>query len=152
MTPWEIAKPGSESAHQKALFAWSNMAQRHGFEFAWDEECYRGNFLNKPQTPVPELKWLFTIPNGGARDPITAGRMKAEGVKKGVADIFLPLVKYDSGGMIYAGLWIEMKKEKGRLSSEQIEFANFVGYQGYRFETCFSWIEAAQAIETYLSQ
>ena len=36
----------------------------------------------------PELKWMFAIPNGGIRDRITAARMKQEGVKSGVWDIF----------------------------------------------------------------
>ena len=38
----------------------------------------------------PELALLFAIPNGGARDPITGAMLKAEGVKRGVPDLFLP--------------------------------------------------------------
>ncbi len=158
MTPWEIAKPGTESAHQKALFAWAAMAERHGFKAAWDEECYRGNFGHKFLTSsAPELKWLFAIPNGGARNAITAGRMKAEGVKKGVADIFLPVTRrkesliHENDVKLYGGLWVEMKKEKEKLSLEQENFKSFCHFQGYKFEVCYSWIEAAKAIETYLS-
>ena len=33
---------------------------------------------------------IFAIPNGGARSPATAGRLKAEGVSSGVPDLFVP--------------------------------------------------------------
>ncbi len=160
MTPWEIAKPGTESAHQKALFAWAAMAERRGFKFAWQETTYTQTFRSDepiPGFPVPELKWLFAIPNGGARNAITAGRMKAEGVKKGVADIFLPVLKVrtelisPNDFQYHSGLWIEMKVGKNKLSPEQDGFCDFVLRQGYRFALAYSWIYAAKFIETYLS-
>jgi hypothetical protein len=53
---------------------------------------------------------IFAIPNGGARSPATAGRLKAEGVSSGVPDLFIPAW----------GLWVEMKRTKGgSLSAEQ---------------------------------
>lgn len=53
---------------------------------------------------------IFAIPNGGARSPATAGRLKAEGVSSGVPDLFIPAW----------GLWVEMKRSKGgSLSAEQ---------------------------------
>ena len=65
---------------------------------------------------------IFHIPNGGARSLIEAGRLKAEGVSKGIPDLFVPSLK----------LWIEMKKEVGgRVSPEQkdwIEYLETVGY------------------------
>ena len=65
---------------------------------------------------------IFAIPNGGARSPATAGRLKAEGVSSGVPDLFVPAW----------GLWIEMKRAKGgSLSPEQkdwIEYLEGVGY------------------------
>ena len=41
----------------------------------------------------PELALLFAVPNGGRRDKVTAGRLKAEGVKAGVLDIWLPVAR-----------------------------------------------------------
>ena len=41
------------------------------------------------ETPV--LRLMFAIPNGGARDAITGAILKAEGVKPGVPDVFLPV-------------------------------------------------------------
>ena len=58
---------------------------------------------------------LFAIPNGGARHIKTARELKAEGVRKGVPDLFLA---YPHNG--YSGLFIEMKKRYGgRVSPEQ---------------------------------
>lgn len=63
----------------------------------------------------PELQLLFHIPNGGERRKSEAARMKAEGVKPGVPDLFLPVAR---GG--YHGLFIEMKRREGwRISKEQ---------------------------------
>lgn len=53
---------------------------------------------------------IFAIPTGGARSPATASRLKAEGVVKGVPDLFIPAWE----------TWIEMKRTKGgSLSPEQ---------------------------------
>lgn len=52
----------------------------------------------------PELAWLFSIPNGGQRGKAQAGKLKAEGVKRGVADLCLPVSR-----MGYNALYIEMK-------------------------------------------
>ena len=35
---------------------------------------------------------IFAIPNGGARSPATAGRLKAEGVSSGVPDLLATMV------------------------------------------------------------
>lgn len=46
---------------------------------------------------------IFAIPNGGARSPSVAGRLKAEGVSKGVPDLYIPAWR----------TWVEMKRQKG---------------------------------------
>ena len=50
----------------------------------------------------PELKMLYAIPNGGARNAITGALLKAEGVKPGVPDLCLPVARGK-----YHGLYIE---------------------------------------------
>jgi hypothetical protein len=53
---------------------------------------------------------IFAIPNGGARSPSVAARLKAEGVSKGVPDLYIPAWR----------TWVEMKRTKGgTLSPEQ---------------------------------
>jgi hypothetical protein len=71
--------------------------------------------------------------------------MKAEGVKRGVPDLYLPVA---SDG--HHGLYIEMKTCKGRLSSEQQQWGKALQAQGYRFRMCRSWQEAARTIADYL--
>lgn len=128
LTPEQIAKSGSEDAHQSALFAWAALAG------------------------IPELRWMHAIPNGGARNAITAARMKATGVKSGVWDILLPV---RSGR--YAGFYIELKKpgrereKNGGLSDEQIEFGEWVKSQGYACSVHYSWDTAAEDIRGYLA-
>lgn len=123
MTPEQFAKSGTEHGHQVALFAWAA--------------------LNVGK--YPELQWLHAIPNGGLRDKITAGKLKAEGVRKGVSDVSLPVRR-----KVFSGLYIEMKKPGGKASKEQIEFGEFVQNQGFLFYVCDNWQYAANIIESYL--
>jgi len=60
-----------EHNEQVAVFAWAR----------WAEAQY------------PELALLFAVPNGGARNKVTAARLKAEGVKRGVLDIWFPVAR-----------------------------------------------------------
>lgn len=62
----------------------------------------------------PELDFMFAIPNGGLRHVTVAQKLKAEGVRPGVPDTFLPVAR---GG--YHGLWIEFKFEKNKLTELQ---------------------------------
>lgn len=93
----------------------------------------------------PELGLAFAIPNGGQRNIITATRLKAEGVKAGVPDIFLPVPQ---GG--FNGLFIEMKAVKGRPSSAQVEYLTALDMQGYDTAICYGFEEAKDVIEKYL--
>lgn len=95
----------------------------------------------------PELALMHAIPNGGKRDLRTAARLKAEGVKAGVPDICLPL---PAGG--FHGLYIELKTNKGRLSSEQEEWIAGLTAAGYRCAVCRGHQEAIRAIEGYLGR
>jgi hypothetical protein len=93
----------------------------------------------------PALAMLFACPNGGARNIITAARLKAEGVKKGVPDIFLPL---PCGR--WHGLVIEMKAKGGRISPEQRWWITHLSDAGYQVEVCWNAEEAIDTISNYL--
>jgi len=75
----------SEHDLQKAIFKWARI--------------YEAKY--------PDLRWMYAVPNGGHRNKATAARLKAEGVKRGVADIHLPIQR---GG--FCGLWAECKVGK----------------------------------------
>lgn len=93
---------------------------------------------------IPEFL-LFAIPNGGYRNVITAAILKREGLRKGTSDLFLAVKRGSLGGM-----WIEMKRPKGVLSPDQIEFCEEVVRQGYFSTVCHTWSGAATAIDAYL--
>jgi hypothetical protein len=89
---------------------------------------------------------LFAIPNGGHRSKATAGILKSEGVRRGVADLFLAIPI-----MGMAGLFIEMKFKKGKQSAEQMEFQKQVQGVGYKYVICTSENDFQETITTYLS-
>ena len=69
----------------------------------------------------PEHK-VFAIPNGGKRNKIAAMKLKQEGVRSGVPDLFIPSLK----------LFIEMKKPKGgRVSPAQKDWLSYLNGCGY---------------------
>lgn len=59
---------------------------------------------------------IFAIPNGEKRSISVAKRLKAEGVTKGIPDLYVP----------EWNLWIEMKRRKGGVLSK--EQRNVIGY------------------------
>jgi len=97
----------------------------------------------------PRLRWLHSIPNGGNRNIREAARLKKQGVKPGVADIFLP-IPMDP----YHGLYIEMKRQKkdGRsvITEDQVDFLMAAKKQGYRCEVCYGAESAIRAIVLYV--
>jgi hypothetical protein len=134
LTPEKIAASGSEHAMQVALF----MA------------------ISQPeiQAKYPELMLAFAIPNGGKRDARTAAMLKAEGVKAGVWDIFLPVTSGPKSELpnygVYRGLWVEMKAGKNKTTPEQRDF--YYALQPYQFDwfVAYTWREAFDKMIAYL--
>lgn len=62
----------------------------------------------------PDVYW-FSIPNGGLRNIRVAQKMKAEGLKPGVADLCFMLPNGRAA-------WLELKTKIGRLSDHQMGF------------------------------
>lgn len=118
------ARRDLEHQHQRKLFEWAKRSL--------------GQY--------PGLDLLFAIPNGGYRGKREGARLKEEGVRAGVPDIFLPV---PLGG--YAGLWIEMKTSKGRLSPEQRVYLSRLDGEGYKVEVARGYPSAVKAIDSYYS-
>lgn len=91
------------------------------------------------------LKMLFSIPNGGDRDVRVGAKLKAEGVRRGVPDLCLPV---PCG--VYHGLWIELKTATGRVTDYQRWWHDQLAGYGYMVEVCRSCADAIRAIEEYL--
>ncbi len=93
----------------------------------------------------PELALMFAIPNGGLRNKATAGKLRAEGCKRGVPDLCLAVPR---GG--FHALYIELKAEGGKTTDAQEWWLDALSRQGYRTAVCFGWEAAKDLIEEYL--
>ena len=112
-----------ESEHQQAFFTYLRAIEKH----------------------YPMVRWCHSIPNGGSRNKIEAARLKREGVKAGVLDVFLP---YPSKG--FHGLYIEFKYGKNKLTDNQKEFQEYANRVGYKTVVAYTWGEAKEAVKWYL--
>lgn len=124
LTPERLAEVQSEHGQQVALFCWAALPATRF--------VYTG------------IDSMFAIPNGGERNAKVAANLKAEGVRAGVADIFLPVPLDGSHG-----LWIEMKWGKNKPTDEQEEFLRAMHERGYVTALCYSFEEAKQVIIDY---
>lgn len=115
-------------------------AKEQKFLFQWAE--------NMAVLKWPELRLMYHVPNGGSRNSIEAVNLKAQGVKPGVPDVFLPVARKG-----FHGLYIEMKRRRGGiLSKYQKEYIEALKEQGYRVEVCKGFHAAADVIEDYMSK
>ena len=100
---------------------------------------------------VKELKWMHSSLNGAflngdkKQRAIQMNKLKAQGAKKGVLDIFLPKAKG-----VYHGMYIEMKFGRNTMTDEQKEFATDLAVDGYCMFTCYNSEEAINATKLYL--
>jgi len=93
----------------------------------------------------PAKDLAFAIPNGGKRHVSYNVKLKAEGLKAGVPDLF---ISFPSQG--YHGLYIEMKSLVGRARPEQLEWLAALQENGYRAELCKGAEAAKVVIRDYL--
>ena len=114
-------KPSTPLEHQiqKAFFQW------------W--EAKYGNLL------------CWATPNGGYRNIVTATKLKAEGVRAGVPDVFLAIPVGD-----YHGLFMEFKRAKGKLQPNQELYLALLSQVGYKTAVVRSVEEAIDTVEAYL--
>ena len=95
----------------------------------------------------PKLsRLLFAVPNGGKRDHITAGKLKAEGAVAGVADLLLLVPS-----ATYHGLAIEMKTIEGAQREAQKLWQQAVEAQGYKYVVCRSLDSFMEIVKSYLN-
>jgi hypothetical protein len=149
MTPDQLAKT-TEHSQQVAFFAWCAVAERRGWRIADDPRAYTAEARSIPlaDLPMPELRWIHAIHNQGHGDAIRGGKAKAEGVKAGIADIFLP---YPFWG--FHGLYIEMKRDTGSyadIKPEQTDFKHYCEDMGYSWRCALGWQQARLYLLQYL--
>lgn len=117
-----------EDAEQEALFGWIRIKEQAN----------------------PLYSSIFAVPNGGLRMMREAVRLKKQGVKAGVSDIF---VAVPAGP--YHGMFLEMKRRKVKfqtppvVSKEQKQWLEQQRALGYDCHIAFGWEEAKKLIEGY---
>lgn len=99
----------------------------------------------------PELDLLFAIPNLGSRSAVEGKKKKAEGRKKGVPDLCLPVARSP-----WHALYIELKAvypdgTKNSTSPEQKEWIRKLAAAGNYVAVAWGWEQAKEYIEAYLS-
>jgi len=130
-----------------------------------DEQAAVIEWARYHENQYPDLALLHAIPNGAwfAGKWGTAKKMLAEGLKKGVPDLCLPVVRaYPPASkeiirflpelpiLIHHGLYIEMKTAKGRVRPEQQWWLDRLTEQGYKAVVCRGADEAIAVIKEYL--
>ena len=146
--PRDLCKNNTEHGHQAALFCWIAAINNVGIS--------------------KDVIKMYAIPNGGKRDAATAAMLKAEGVRRGIPDLFLPVpivVTYRNRTMLHglfndsrltndvlSGLYIEMKKPKeGKTSEEQKQRIAELKNDGYACVVSRNWVAAKDIIICYLN-
>ena len=118
-----------ESDEQIELFKWKDRMVKKGFKELWG--------LNASMNGV-------RLPMGLAK------KVKTLGLSPGFPDINLPVGR-ELNGEIYLGLYIELKRIKGGVISEdQKIWADYLIQHGYSHSFCLGWKHAATIICTYL--
>lgn len=133
MNPEDLAKSGTEVGHQAALFCWAALPDIRRL--------------------YPAVEWLYGGAEGGYRDKITGGRLKAQGIKSGVPDLRLP-----SASRGYHGLYIELKKDYKAydvwvrdVDNHQHKWIAYLNSAGYYACCCVGWEQARNCIIWYLN-
>jgi len=124
----------TESALQRKLVLW---AKKEAAKAHRDGDARR----------AAELGAFHSIPNGGARHVATAWKMKLEGARPGVPDLFLPAPRAP-----WHGLYLELKRPHGgRLGDAQLALHATLFRLGYPVFVADDLDDAVERIEAYLA-
>lgn len=88
----------------------------------------------------------FHIPNGGSRNKAEAKRLKRQGVRAGVPDLFFPVSKRGCHG-----LFIELKVGRNKATEKQLEWIDLLNVQGYKAIVCVGYEQAKETIDWYFA-
>lgn len=147
ISPQKLAADGTESGHQKAFMQWIAL---------YGSKRY------------PDMLMTYAIPNGSklfgsgtARGQSEGAKMKAEGLRAGIPDVFTAVACYKPGGPEmadrYHGLYLELKKPgrereaEGARSDDQVKWHKKLISKGYAVATVYGWTAMADATAMYFS-
>lgn len=98
---------------------------------------------------------FYHCANGELRDIRTAAKLKAMGVRPGVADLFftwaelVSVVGEPSLQKVSRNLYLELKRRGGNLSPAQVQFRDSVTAKGSYYEVADSIDEAVEILKRY---
>jgi len=119
-----VKKLGEETKLQQGVMKWASM-----------------------QTNIyPELQVLYAIPNGANTTRANRIRLVAEGLKKGMPDLCLPVPRG-----VYGALFIELKTDKGKVSKVQREMHELLDSSGNMVVVCRNLFQVINTIQGYLN-
>lgn len=105
------------------------------------------NWMKKQSLVDYRYGLIFAIPNGGKRGKITAAKLKLEGVRSGVPDLFLPVPNET-----FYGLFIEMKRQKGgQLSKNQKTWIAVLRNQNFLCRVANGAEDAKRIVQRYFN-
>ncbi len=93
---------------------------------------------------IPGIELMHATPNGGKRTSSYGGKLKAEGMMRGVPDVSWPV----SRGA-YVGLAIEFKSDGANPTKEQRERIDALQKEGWCVVLCWSWEAATKVVQGY---
>ena len=106
------------------------------------EHSEQVGFINWFRVKYPNVL-IFAIPNGEKRAITVAKRLKAEGVVRGIPDLFIPQWT----------LWVEMKRiSGGRLSTEQKAMIQYLEGIGQKVIVAKGAADASKQILEHLKE
>ncbi len=94
----------------------------------------------------PGIDLLSCSLNGVKLSKAQAGKAKAAGMLAGEHDLRLPVARGR-----YVGLSIEMKAGRNKPTEDQLWYGERLADEGWMVRYCWSWAEAQQIIEYYLT-
>ena len=109
----------------------------------WAESNLQCEIVKLLRAALPPFYRVVAVPNGRFKaDPRTIARLKREGLTPGIFD--LQVIRSDGWSC-----WLEVKAEKGALSSEQKEFGDWLSSGGASAAVVRSLDEAVAALTSF---
>jgi hypothetical protein len=122
--------------------------EHHEFQVALIEHLKLHEHLH------PELELIHANPMGGKRPKRVGAKLKAEGAKAGIPDLFLPVPVncgwQGSAGYGYPGLYIEIKVGEDDLSAAQKWWKPRLEAQGYCYYVARNMQDTIAFVLSYL--
>jgi hypothetical protein len=105
------------------------------------------NRVNAMAVVDKRWRYIYHVPNGGARDKATGALMKALGVRRGVPDLQWDIARHG-----FHGLRLELKADRNDATPEQSDWLQNLANEGYCCAVVHNNVDDAMSIlEWYIN-